>query len=559
MSGTLSLAASIASMDRAGLERLVTGRRVLSPASVQEPLGLAIELLRPESIARALQGAHRDHLLALSALATGTADDQHDPSPLLDAGAHLIDLAARGLVGLDIGTGRLVSLPEIEAQLPALDGAERARTGSSPDESSSAPADTSSWFGPALTSVRRAAELLRSIAERPVRLGRKGRPAMIGVRELAETLHCDTDHTDRLLDVLRAGGLLISYHDVSGTDRLFASATAGEWLALDYPDRWLALAQATLSGFDPRLRRSLTDSGGDLRLLVEQVPHDYPLLPETEREAFSRLAETAEDLGLTVGGRLSSAAIALFDREPAEARRIAAQQIPDIAPGVYLQPDLSLIVPGPLAPADEALLSTITEAEHLGPAASLRLSTSTLARAVRRGLTPDEIREFLQRLSLTGIPQPLEYLLRDLERKLGEGLDRAEGHWNHDRMRMFDDRTDLGRTDGIDRTGAAAQDRTAAASPPPRTIRQADEIARMIDRVLSASAEVGDEGDLTRRLTLAIRDRSAVQVTAVSGTDERVFTLLPVSLQGGRLRATDQQAGVERTLPVSAITAVVAA
>jgi hypothetical protein len=47
-----------------------------------------------------------------------------------------------------------------------------------------------------------------------------------------------------------------------------------------------------------------------------------------------------------------------------------------------------------------------------------------------------------------------------------------------------------------------------------------------------------------------------VRVTAVAGGDEREFTLLPVSLKGGRLRATDQLAGVERTLPVSAITAV---
>jgi len=83
-----------------------------------------------------------------------------------------------------------------------------------------------------------------------------------------------------------------------------------------------------------------------------------------------------------------------------------------------------------------------------------------------------------------------------------------------------------------------------------------DELQAMIERVLAASAEGSGEGDLTRRLELAIRDRSPVRVTAVAGGDEREFTLLPVSLKGGRLRATDQLAGVERTLPVSAITAV---
>ena len=78
----------------------------------------------------------------------------------------------------------------------------------------------------------------------------------------------------------------------------------------------------------------------------------------------------------------------------------------------------------------------------------------------------------------------------------------------------------------------------------------------MVERVLSADRSTGTEGDLTRRLKLAIRERSTVRVVAVAGDDEREFTLLPVSLQGGRLRATDQVAGVERTLPVSAITTV---
>ena len=206
-----------------------------------------------------------------------------------------------------------------------------------------------------------------------------------------------------------------------------------------------------------------------------------------------------------------------------------------------MQPDLSLIVPGPLPPEDEAALSAIVEIEQLGPAASLRLSTASLARAARRGSEPAAVRALLERLSLTGIPQPLEYLLRDLERKLAMQPQPTGAQYAASR---------------------APHTAPVASGPDPRTAPQsgqatADELAALLDRVLAAAASA--DGDLTRRLKLAIRDRSAVHVTAVAGADERVFTLLPVSLQGGRLRATDQQAGVERTLPISAITAVIAA
>ncbi|MBN9613285.1 MAG: hypothetical protein J0H64_07475, partial [Actinobacteria bacterium] len=56
----------------------------------------------------------------------------------------------------------------------------------------------------------------------------------------------------------------------------------------------------------------------------------------------------------------------------------------------------------------------------------------------------------------------------------------------------------------------------------------------------------------------SIRHRSPVRVTA-AGPEERTFVLMPLSLASGRLRAADEAAGVERTLPISAIISVEAA
>ncbi len=73
----------------------------------------------------------------------------------------------------------------------------------------STPADTSRWFGEALTSVRRAAALLRVLAAQPPRLSRKGTVTATAVRGLAESTlvtrrapgacsRCEHIHTYRL-------------------------------------------------------------------------------------------------------------------------------------------------------------------------------------------------------------------------------------------------------------------------------------------------------------------------------------------------------------------------
>ena len=540
MAGTLALASSIAAMDQQALAELVASRRVISPASVHEPLGLAVELLRADSISRALQSAHREALEALRALSIGEAADP----------AILASLISLGLVGTD-AEGRPTALPEVTEALPGeafeANPARTARTDSAPD-------DLTGWFAAALTSVRRTAKLLHTIAAHPVRLGRKGKPAVVAVRELAEAAHCSPVQASRLLEVMRGAELLRAHFDHAGAEQLgIAEPATQRWLMQhSYAERWIELARAAGARFDARLLRGLAETGGNLRAVAEALPHDYPLLPEAELESLIAVTDAAEDLGLTLHGHLTPVAEALLRGDEGVVVAIAERDIPGNVPGVYLQPDLSIIVPGPLPPEDEAVLNAISETEQLGPAASLRVSTEKLTRAVQRaGSGTGEVRAALERLSLTGIPQPLDYLLRDLDRKANGYGAGFEGTASAIELHGWDAEAHEARL---------KQRREAALQAAPITLMQApsheDELRAMIERVVSAVSDEGGEGDLTRRLELAIRDRSPVRVTAVAGKDEREFTLLPVSLKGGRLRATDQQAGVERTLPVSAITAV---
>lgn len=530
MQDTLALAASIAAMDHRALTRLAMARSIVAPASVNDPLGFALELLRPDSIAKALQPLHRDDLRALLAAADSEGGE--------DRGT-LRKLADAGLVGIDAQAGGFVALPEVTRIVAGLD----LSSSEAGDKQPSALPDTSSWFAPAITSVRRTAELLRAAAWRPVPVGRKGQPTSLAVRKLAEHVHADAAVVEHLLAVMKHAGLVTETLGYDSHAQLSVTAHAHDWLALDYPKRWLELAAATIAVLDEPLLRGVGETGGSLALAMTRVPLNYPLLPDPQLEQLGQLVHTAEDLGLTVVGQLTPVALALLDGDTSRALELARHAMPDPVPGVYVQPDLSVIVPGPLLPSDEAALSAIATTEQLGPAASMRLSPASLTRAVRAGLSPDTIRQLLERLSLTGIPQPLDYMLDDLVRVSAGGEHALSAQHTH--------------ATGHESATAPA----AGPGTPSEAARGAlsEMLAAMVDRVHTAAHQTEGDGDLTRRLELAIRDKHQVQVTAVAGADERVFTLLPVSLQGGRLRATDQRAGVERTIPVSAIVAVDAA
>ncbi|MFC6234604.1 hypothetical protein ACFPZL_05860, partial [Leucobacter soli] len=95
MSGTLRLAASIAAMDRDELRGLLAARPVAALRSVDNPLALALELLRPDSITAVLRGLDRTSLAVLRGEAEGDDDE----------------LRRLGLRGLE--DGRAVLLPEV--------------------------------------------------------------------------------------------------------------------------------------------------------------------------------------------------------------------------------------------------------------------------------------------------------------------------------------------------------------------------------------------------------------------------------------------------------------
>lgn len=661
MSGTLELASALAEMDRDALRALVARRKPLAPGSVTDPIGLAAELLRAESITHAILPLERRLLGALLqlpevadpdavAVLTGSGlvgRDAGAPTPLNEVTTAVEE--ALSAAGFPPGSLR-------ETRAPAHEGEVAGETAAAPGGATAIPAarpDTTSWFSPALTAVGQAAECLRALTIRPARLNRNGTVAVAAIRALAESTRIDMAEMPHVLQALSSAGLTTHRSDAQ---LLFVSARAADWLASDHRDRWIELANAMLRAMPDPLQTTLASSDSDLGAAVDDIAQRFPLLPAATVDAAARYAQVVEHVGLSVRGRLSDPAKLLLSGDPIAARAAVTGEMPGFAPGVYVQPDLSVVAPGPLLPSDEASLAVLSRPEQIGVATTRRITDLTLAEAFDQGSAPEQAREFLERISLTGIPQPLDYLLNSLATRIGD-LIVDEHHGDGGRTRILVSRPELAETLLIDRAlqhlqlhradtfdqvpagsgpsaglraspapgielfsrlraehvltaltdaryqpssraaqapaaAAAAPSRTAPdthfsatatqfsggvdgeaakhhakdllansvstpTAPDPATAAQFPEaLAALVERVYLAARSEPGTGDFTRRLELAMRDRSAVRVTAEARGQLRSFTLLPVSIAGGRLRATDQVGGVERTLPVSMITAV---
>lgn len=595
MSGTLALASAIAEMDRDTLDALVRSRRPHAPAGISDPIGLASDLLKAESIARALAPLDRARLAAV-----------REPENA-DAGL-IAELVGIGLLGRDGESA--TSLPEVRAALDDAVAVARVEPDAlalgSAALGDAVEVDTSAWFTSALTAVGQSAECLRTLRDRPGKLNRSGSIAVATVKQLAESTGVEPDEVALALAALMRAGLITALVD---DQLLITAAPSSAWLASTHTERWLALAEAAARQMPAPLRTewiAAAHAETGLRALAAAIPNQYPLLPAAELTAVGDFVRGAEYLGLTLDGRFTAVADALLVGN--DATTDIADAMPETATGVYVQPDLSVVVPGPLPPHDEAVLAALARPEHIGVASTRRISEASIAEAYERGLTPHSAREAFTRISLTGIPQPLEYLLDSLGERVG-GIVVGEYVGDEGRTRLSFARPELASTLSVDRALqhlqlqrsrssdtvlysrlspdhvlAALADARYHASSRVAALREArgthvdaqvevptarsvpgvaaaaaeapDPLEALVDRVFTAARSEPGTGDFTRRLELAIRDRSPVLVTAEARGEVRTFTLLPVSVNAGRLRAADQAAGVERTLPVNMITSV---
>ncbi|TDN92192.1 helicase-associated domain-containing protein [Microbacterium sp. BK668] len=540
-------------------------RSVSASTSWHDFFDAAAGLLDAASVDRALTRLPRS---ALAALASGSGADRPELSRMAlvdENGAPYAAVAERVAVAKATAPAAFEARADASAPPPADDPA------------AAAAAER------VLATTGALADLLIATQHTPLSRTGTGTVSAVDRKRLVEAGAVATpEDLDDLVQAADAAGLLES------PDREWvASEAADEWLEAPTTVRWSRVVEGFRAALRPGLR---TAAGG--YLAPAEWATAYPLDPEWDAEAV-RLERIAVRWGLvTPDGAEPRWAAPLRAGAAPDAASLAAL-LPAEIDRVYLQADLSAIAPGPLAPALDLRLRRIAVRESRAQASTYRFTSDSLGAGMTEGETAESIRDFLARLSLTGIPQPLEYLLASTASRHGLVRVRVGEHGNT--VVESADPSVLGsiavdqalRPLGLVQDGAALVTRVSRdvvywsladarypvvamgpAGDPESVSRRrragaavaetdARPFAALLSRLRDTHETDADAAWLGRELEQAVRARSVIHVAVhLPDGSERTFTLEATGLGGGRLRGRDRGADIERTLPVSSIVSV---
>jgi len=93
--------------------------------------------------------------------------------------------------------------------------------------------------------------------------------------------------------------------------------------------------------------------------------------------------------------------------------------IPEAVEHVLVQADLTAVAPGRLDGPARSVMRLLGEVESRGGATVHRITEAGIRRALDLGWSADRVLSEVSAISRTGVPQPLEYLVRDVARRHG--------------------------------------------------------------------------------------------------------------------------------------------
>ncbi|MBO0980002.1 helicase-associated domain-containing protein [Microbacterium sp. SD291] len=554
------LAEWLAAASDADLAALFAARGVRADATWQDFFDSAEALLDAASVTKAVQTLTGAEASALLRAASGAVDDGPERATLTALGLLRPDGAPWPPVAA-IVTGR--PLPEQADELtPAESG----------DVAAAHAAER------AFTTVSAIADLLLLARERPFSLLAGGNISAGEKRQLVEA-GMPTDSVDPLIAIALAARLAVVEER-----RLRTTTRAEDWLRASVAERWRVL----VTGFRDALPRGVRRGAGWTP--VDSWPLAHPWDPAWA-DRSSALMEHARLLGLTADDDTEPAWSGPVRRGEAVDATALTELLPVEVDRIFLQNDLTAIAPGPLAPALDVRLRTVAARESAAQASSYRFTSESIAHGLVVGETETSILDFLETLSLTGIPQPLRYLVSQTAQRHGlvrvstdaeTGRTRIESADHHLIEALAVDQglrplalakhvgslsTRVGRdtvywalTDArypatlVDEDGAVITgDRHPLAEPAPAP---PPDHTRLITALRAHQGPDADAAWLDRELEAAVRARAVLRVTVgMPDGSTRELLLEATGLGGGRLRGRDRAADVERTLPVSSIRA----
>lgn len=425
--------------------------------------------------------------------------------------------------------------------------------------------------------------ILRDVGKQGISLADTKRISALTGKEL--------DFVRAIFELAAAAGLISS---VDG--RWALTARAAEWIDLSARDRWNLLASTWVEllgmGASAELKAELTYGHP-----LDQALRDcFPLERFDASSRFGHILTYSELLGLSVDGAVSSWTLMLLSGSPEKAANVIEKSLPKTQGRIIIQGDLSVIAPGPLSTDDERELRAFVDIEQAGLASRYRLSALSVSFGMESGLSAEQMRGTLLRLSGGALPQPVDYLFNDAVKRFGRIRviedSRSGGCFvfssdptlltelvNDSRLKPYNliriDSESLSSRFGRDilyfglrEVGHTAirSDKSGGPISPLKVVAAAAQKAdsgdwtetvsrlRLSDQSISSSS---DDEAIMRQIMLAIKSKSKISVTFTGQHDiEHTMILEPNGVANGRMRARDRKADIERTIPIANISAV---
>jgi len=613
----LTLASRLRALNDAALRRTIDLRQ-LSPHGIHDFFDLAEALLDPDAVQGALSHLDRSTLAVLAVagelgsptldeLVEALADLGHDTTDAADIAARVDRLS--DLMLLERTDDVVLPYPEVVARLRAWpeqglpSGADlagvRAPTPLAPLSATDSRFTERLATERAFAVVSSIAELLPELAREPARELSRGGLGLPDTKRLAVAMGVDIDVVAPLVSIAGRAGLVMQ------SAGYWSSSEAGDvWLLAGAAERWGTLATSWLEALPADVREILAQRPGVAwgDALHRFVAWLYPAGGAWMEQRIAVFARDAELIGITARQCTSAAGAAVLLGDIDAAVATVTASLPAEVGAVYVQHDLSIVAPGPLSAPIDSRLRTLADVESRELASSYRLSATSVNRALAAGEDAESMLAFLGSISLTGIPQPVDYLIRDAADRFGRvrvgSVDPADP--TGPSYVASEDTTLLGAI-AVDQTCASltltALSPTRLTSPHPADsvfwaltdarypVAAEDAAGRIVhprrhalivsarpleaDPALALVAELratdGGEAQaahawLTRQLDTAIKHRQTVLVSVqMPGGDLVDYLLEPASVGGGRFRARDRRADIERTLPLSSVVRIVPA
>ena len=438
----------------------------------------------------------------------------------------------------------------------------------------------------AFEAMQAVTELIFDLDQHLVREVAKGALGLPDVKRASAHLGKSKEYVKTIFELAKVSGL------ISASERRFQpTALADSWMSASPKARWLMLCEAWTSMLGPAGLKEVSTQLAQhkSKKLRDLIQISFPFASLAPASRINRLAEMADQIGLTSAGSPASwLADVLANKLPAASKALESR-LPAQQERIIVQADLSIITPGPLASSLEVQLRKFADTENIGLASSYRISPLSISCGLEEGMTENQIRLLLQKLNGSSLPQPVDYLIRETAERFGRlkisALEKGSLLISSDELLAKQITMDSKlkpllleqRTSGIyspldaqslyhalRENGYLAvliddKGKVIAPSSVHKSTNEAAAFLKQVERLRAQDIEMADAApasDMERKILLALKTKSTLQVQINANGKIMDFLLEPIGIANGRLRARDRKADIERTLPVSAITSI---